>query len=154
MLPPSTRVWVYASNQPFNAEDTPTVRAKIQDFAQQWISHNRQLRSVGDLLHDRFVVLMVDESQADASGCSIDKSVYFLKSLQAAYGVDLFDRMQFSYLDGETVKTVNRDTFAQLYQEGQIKDDTLVFDPLVSTKADFDAAFVKPLGKSWHKRMV
>ena len=154
MLPPSTRVWVYASNQPFNAEDTPTVRTKIQDFAQQWVSHNRHLRSIGDLVHDRFVVLMVDESQAGASGCSIDKSVYFLKSLQSAYGVDLFDRMQFSYLDGETVKTVNRDTFAKLYQEGQINDDTLVFDPLVNSKADFDASFVKPLGQSWHKRMV
>jgi ABC-type uncharacterized transport system ATPase subunit len=154
MLPPSTRVWVYASNQPFKADDAPAVRAKIQDFAQQWVSHNRQLRSIGDLVHDRFVVLMVDESQAGASGCSIDKSVYFLKSLQAAYGVDLFDRMQFSYLDGETVKTVNRDAFAQLYQEGQINDDTLVFDPLVNNKADFDAAFVKPLGQSWHKRMV
>lgn len=154
MLPPSTRVWIYASNQPFKAEDIPLVRTKIQDFAQQWVSHNRQLRSVGDLIHDRFVVLMVDESQAGASGCSIDKSVYFLKSLQAAYGVDLFDRMQFSYLDGDEVKTVNRDFFAQLYQEGKINDETLVFDPLVSTKADFDAAFVKPLAQSWHKRML
>jgi hypothetical protein len=154
LLPPSTRVWVYSSNRPFDEKDISDVRAKIQDFAQQWISHNRQLRSLGDLVHDRFVVLMVDESQADASGCSIDKSVYFLKSLQAAYSVDLFDRMQFSYLEGEEVKTVNRDDFAQLYQQGIITDDTLVFDPLVSNKADFDAQFVKPLGQSWHKRMV
>lgn len=154
ILPPSTRIWIYQSNEPFPASEIPSVQQQVQEFAQQWISHNRQLRAHGDVLHNRFVVLMVDESQADASGCSIDKSVYFLKNLQAQYGVDLFDRMRFSYLDGEEVKTVSREEFAKLYAEGKINNDTLVFDTLVNNKGDFDQAFVKPLGKSWHKRMV
>lgn len=153
-LPPTTRIWIYQSNKPFADQDIPEIKQTVQDFAQQWISHNRQLRAHGDLLHKRFVVLMVDESQADASGCSIDKSVYFLKSLQATYDVDLFDRMRFSYLDGEDVKTVSRDEFAQLYAEGKINGDTLVFDTLVNNKGDFDNHFTKPLKESWHKRMV
>lgn len=153
-LPTTTRIWIYQSNKPFEDKDIPEIKQTVQDFAQQWISHNRQLRAHGDLLHKRFVVLMVDESQADASGCSIDKSVYFLKSLQAVYGVDLFDRMCFSYLDGEEVKTVSRDEFAQLYAGGKINNDTLVFDTLVNNKGDFDNNFIKPLKESWHKRMV
>ncbi len=153
-LPSASRVWVYQSNRPFAAEDVPSIRQQLQEFAQQWISHNRQLRAHADVLYDRFVILIVDESQADASGCSIDKSVYFLKSLQAQYGVDLFDRMRFSYLDGEEVKTVSRDEFAALYAAGAINDDTLVFDTLVNTKGDLDMHFVKPLKDSWHKHMV
>lgn len=153
-LPATTRVWVYQSNQPFRDEDLPTLRQHLQQFTRQWISHNRQLRAYGDVLYNRFVVLMVDESQADASGCSIDKSVYFLKSLQQSYGVDLFDRMCFSYRDSSGVHTVNRDEFARLYAEGVINDQTEVFDPLVATKDDFDRRFVKPLGESWHKRLV
>ncbi len=154
ILPNSTRIWIYQSDRPFKDENIPQVRAMVQRFAQEWISHNRQLRAHGDVLHNRFIVLMVDESQADASGCSIDKSVYFLKALQAEYGVDLFDRMRFSYKHGDAVETVSREEFARLYAEGKINDDTPVFDILVNNKGDFDQAFVKPLGKSWHKRMV
>ena len=153
-LPDTTRVWIYQANQPFPQEDWPEVTIKIQQFASQWVSHNRQLRSYGGLLHGQFVVLMVDESQAGASGCSIDKSVYFLKQLQAEYGLDLFDRMTFTYKDGEEVKTAGREAFSTLYQQGVIHDNTPVFDTLVNNKKDFDAALVKPLGQSWHKRMV
>ncbi len=152
-LSATSRVWVYQSSRPFEEKDIPGLKAKIDAFARSWVSHNRQLRAVGDVLHHRFIVLIVDESQADASGCSIDKSVYFLKQLQGEYEVDLFDRMVFSYLEGEEVVTVPRDIFAQRYQGGQINDETLVFDTLVNTLGDFQHSWVKPLGQSWHRRM-
>lgn len=153
-LPDTTRVWVYQANRPFRDEDIPEIRQEVRAFAQRWISHNRQLRAHADVLHNRFIVLMVDEGQADASGCSIDKSVYFLKQLQAEYGVDLFDRMAFSYKDGDEVHTVPREEFARLYREGRINDNTLVFDTLVNTKGALDENWLKPLSQSWHKRMV
>jgi len=154
-LSPSSRVWIYASDKPFADAEVPELRTKLRYFAQQWVSHNRQLMADADVLHNRFVVLMVDESQADASGCSIDKSVAFLKALQAEYGVDLFNRMIFSYQDFQgAVHSVDREAFARLYATEQINDDTLVFDPLVATKADLDTAFVKKLSQSWHKRMI
>lgn len=155
MDPQQTRVWVYQANQPFSSQDIPEIRRQLNDFARQWVSHNRRLLAAGEVLHDRFVVLMADESHVDAGGCSIDRSVTFLKGLQAAYGVDLFDRMRFSYLDKNgDVHTVDRPTFARLHAEGFIDDQTPVFDTLVANKADFDRAFVKPLAQSWHKRMV
>lgn len=154
ILPDTTRVWIYQANQPIAEKLVPEVRQKIQDFAQSWVSHNRALRSYGDLLHNRFVVLLVDESQAGASGCSIDSSVRFLKSLQTEYSVDLFDRMVFSIKQEDEVISLDRETFANWYADGKINDDTLVFDTLVSNKKDLLANWIKPLGKSWHKRMV
>jgi len=62
--------------------------------------------------------------------------------------------MVFSYFDGEEVWSVDRETFQELYRQGRIDDDTPVFDTLVESKAQFDGAFTKPLGESWHKRMV
>lgn len=153
-LPDTARVWIYQANKPFRDEDVPEIRRKAQAFAQSWVSHNRQLRAHADVLYNRFVILMVDEGQADASGCSIDKSVYFLKQLQAEYGVDLFDRMVFSYMDGEKVATVPREEFARRYREGEIGDDTLVFDTLVNTKGNLGRGWLKPLHQSWHRRMV
>ena len=150
----TTRLWVYQANKPFPADAVPEIRSNLQAFARQWVSHNRQLKADSDVLHDRFVILMVDESQADASGCSIDSSVHFLKKLQAEYGVDLFDRMYFSYQDGNDVHTVSREEFARRYAEGQINDHTMVFDTLVESKAAFDAGWLKPLSESWHARLV
>ena len=105
-------------------------------------------------MHNRFVILMVDESQAGASGCSIDSSVHFLKTLQSEYGVDLFDRMVFSFKQGEEVLSLDRETFAKWYAEGKINDDTPVFDTLVNNKKDLEENWIKPLGESWHRRMV
>ncbi|PHN08340.1 hypothetical protein [Flavilitoribacter nigricans] len=154
VLPDSTRVWIYQTNQPIAEEKVPEVRDKIQSFVRNWVSHNRALRSHGDLLHNRFVVLMVDESQAGASGCSIDSSVHFLKRLQAEYGVDLFDRMVFSFKKGDEVISLDRDAFARWYAEGKIDDETLVFDTLVNNKKDLEENWMKPLKNSWHRRMV
>ena len=154
LLPETTRVWIYQSNRPFSAEEQTQLRPALQRFADQWVSHNQQLHSFADLYHDRFLVLMVDESHAGASGCSIDSSVRFIKQIESALGVDLFDRMRFSYKDGAEVRTVPRDEFAKLYADGKINDDTLVFDTLVNNKKSFDESFVKRLGDSWHKRMV
>ena len=153
-LPATTRVWVYQADRPFPKEKMGEVRSSIQRFVQHWVSHNRRLRAFGDLYHERFVVLMVDESLADASGCSIDSSVNFLKALQQEFGVDLFDRMRFSYLLGDEVHTVSRDEFERLYRMGTIDDNTPVFDTLVADKQSFDNSFVKPLKDSWHSRLI
>ncbi|MEQ8705409.1 MAG: hypothetical protein RIC19_15885 [Phaeodactylibacter sp.] len=153
-LSDTTRLWVYQANKPFPAQAVPEIKTTLQSFVQQWVSHNRQLKAGADVLHNRFVILMVDESQADASGCSIDSSVHFLKQLQAQYGVDLFDRMYFSYQAGDEVHTVSREEFVERYANGEINDKTLVFDTLVESKAAFDKGWLKPLSESWHARLV
>jgi len=153
-FPDSARVWVYQSDRPFPEEALADVQKKVQDFAQSWISHDNRLHAFADVWHRRFIILMVDEGMAGASGCSIDSSVRFLKALQAEHGVDLFDRMRFSYRQGEQVFTVPREAFAEKYAAGEIDDHTLVFDTLITNKADLERSWEKALGQSWHKRMV
>lgn len=153
-LPAETRVWIYQSSRAFTDEESAAIKNAIADFAKGWVSHNQALKAFGDLYHNQFVVLMVDETQAGASGCSIDSSVKFIRHLQQQLGVDFFDRMTFAWKEGEAVKTAHRSEFASLYKEGAINAETLVFDNLVATKGDFEAKWVKPLGESWHARMV
>ena len=153
-LSPSSRVWIYQSSRPFSNMELPEIQTAIENFAQQWVSHNRALKAFAKVYHQRFIVLMVDESQADATGCSIDSSVHFLQQLGAQLGVDLFDRMTFAWKDGEEVKVAPKSEFSRLYQEGKLTDETLVFDNLVKDKSGFENEWLKPLGKSWHRRMV
>ncbi len=153
-FPSDSRVWIYQSNKPFPTEVVPELKAIVNRFAQNWVSHNNQLRAHGDVLHDRFILLAVDESQAGASGCSIDKSVHFLKQLENELGVDLFDRMTFAWKEGDDVKTANQTEFSNLFQNGEINSETLVFDNLVKTKGELEEKWLKPLNQSWHKRFV
>jgi hypothetical protein len=153
-LPDSTRIWIYQSNRAFSGDEITELKTLLTRFTEGWASHSQQLCAYGDVHFGRFILLMVDEDQAGASGCSIDSSVRFLQQLEKHYGVDLFDRMTFAWLDDGEVKTADRDEFTRLYAEGAIGDETPVFDNLVKIKGDFEKGWLKPLGESWHKRMV
>lgn len=151
---PQSRVWIYQADRPLSEADIAAINPQLQSFAEQWVSHNRQLKAAGFVLYDRFVVLMVDENAADASGCSIDKSVAFMKRLGAAYERDFFDRMRFTYRAGDGLHTVSRDEFEALLAAGRIDADTLVCDTLVNTKEGLEQHFLKRLADSWHARLV
>jgi hypothetical protein len=153
-LPAETRLWIYQSNRPLHEKEIQIIENQSLAFVKQWTSHNRDLRAHAEIRHHLFLILMVDETHADASGCSIDKSVHFMQSLGAAHGIDWFDRMTFAYLEGEVLKTAPRPTFAALYQEGKITDETLVFNNLINNLGELSTKWVVPLKESWHKRMV
>jgi hypothetical protein len=150
----NSRVWIYQCNRPFTAKEQVEIELQLTQFAKDWVSHSHQLVANAEILHNQFIVLSVDESMIGASGCSVDSSVRFLKQLETTYQISLFDRLNFTYLKNEKVITVDNGTFVEQYKNGEINDETLVFDTLVNTKQNLDNAFIKPLKESWHKRMV
>ena len=153
-LPDSARVWIYQSSRPFTENDITVLRSQINGFVGEWTAHSQQLTAAGDVLFEHFIVLAVDEQQAGASGCSIDKSVYFIKSLENQYQTALFERMNFAYLDDGEVRVVPSSEFSKRYTEGGLSDDSLVFDNLVQSIGDMKKGWVKPLANSWHKRFT
>lgn len=153
-MSPETRVWIYASNRPFTTQEAMQVTPHLEAFANQWASHNVQLQAWAGMLFNQFIVLAVDESRQDASGCSIDSSVRYLRSLESALGIDLFDRWNFHFIEDDAVITLPKDEFADAHRNGRILDDTLVFDHLVNTLGKLKASWIKPLGQSWHRRFV
>jgi hypothetical protein len=153
-LPETARVWIYQSTRPFSAHEIGVLQSQLKGFTAEWTAHSKQLCAVGDVLYNHFIVLAIDENQAGASGCSIDKSIYLMKNIEAQYGIQLFERMNFAWLEGETVKMAASSDFKRLYTEGGISSETLVFDNLVSTVGDLKTKWLKPLMQSWHKRFV
>ncbi len=153
-LADQSKVWIYQASRPFLEQELVTVEHYLQQFVENWVSHNRALKSFGKVYHHQFIVLMVDETQAGASGCSIDSSVHFLQQLGTHFQVNLFDRMTFAYQENGEIKTAHRDQFIELFQQGSISEQTLVFDNLVATKQDFDQQWLKPLGKNWHWKIL
>jgi hypothetical protein len=153
-LSEQSRVWIYQSTRSFSAQEITVLKSQLNAFTKEWTAHSKQLCAVGDVLYNQFIVLAVDENQAGASGCSIDKSVKFMQSIENQYDVQLFERMNFAWLEGETVKTAGSSDFKRLFTEGGISGETLVFDNLISSVGGLKTAWLKPLSQSWHKRFV
>ena len=154
-LAPESRIWIYGAERALTVQETKLVQQRAQAFVQQWNSHQQSLTAGADVLHRRFLVLAVDETQAEASGCSIDGSVRFVQELGAEIGVDFFNRMRFSYREADgSIRTVGREEFKLLYAQGKLTNDTIVFDPLVKELGELRQIFERPLEDSWHSRMV
>jgi len=148
-----SRVWIYQSNRAFTAEEQSKIEKDLNAFTAQWEAHGAQLKAKGELRYNRFVILVVDEVQASASGCSIDRSVGFIRDLEKDYGVNMFDRFNMAYKKNNEVYSCNRDEFEALLQAGEINGDTIVFNNMVQTKAELDANWEVALKDSWHARV-
>ena len=91
----------------------------------------------------------------DIGGCSIDKSVNFIKNLGRELGIDFFDRMSFAFVNSKgMIMVLPSEEFKELYASHHINDDTLVFNNLVSSVQSLEHSWVMPLKNSWQKRFV
>lgn len=150
---PDSRVWVYMANRPLTEAETTFAQRQLDAFVRQWTAHNQDLQAAAEVFENQFLLLMVDETNAGASGCSIDKSVHFLEQLGQHLNVDLFERMLFGWVDGQQVKVADRNTFAHLVQGASIAAETPVVNTLVQSKKELAEKWLLPYGKSWHRRL-
>ena len=95
---PDSRVWVYICNRNLLEEESTALQQQLDTFCRQWTAHNQALMATAEVFENQFVVLMVDETHAGASGCSIDKSVHFLEQLGESLNIDFFERMRFAWV--------------------------------------------------------
>lgn len=146
-------MWVYQSATELSNEQTQQIQQQLNTFAQGWTAHNHQLLAGAQVKYNRFLILVVDESQAGASGCSIDKSVNFMKQLEQQYGITLFDRFNLAYRNGENILSAPRNEFEELIKAGVISQDTMVFNNLVQTLEELQTKWEAPLKDSWHMQL-
>ena len=152
-LSPNSKVWVYQSNRKFTEAEAIVIIEKIKQFVSQWTAHKMEVTGDGGLLYNRFIVLMADETNVGVSGCSVDSSVHFIRSIGHEFSVNFFDRWQIAYKSGEDVLSCTREEFETLVSTGIVQDETIVFNNLVHTKTDFENKWQLPYKNSWLKNL-
>ncbi|MCB0768197.1 MAG: hypothetical protein KDB95_13390 [Flavobacteriales bacterium] len=153
-LPDHARVWVYKTARDLSQAEQNLVRDRGAVFTGTWAAHGDPLDAAVDILHNRFVVVAVDEEQALASGCSIDKSVGFIKSLEHDLNLMLTDRMILVYEGPNGITSCRLQALPELLKEGSITADTVVYDDLVPTLGDLRTRFAMPLRATWLERYL
>jgi hypothetical protein len=152
---PDSRVWVYSCNRSLTDAESAEVQNQLDSFCKQWTAHNQALMATAEVFNHQFVILMVDETQAGASGCSIDKSVHFLEGLGAALKVDFFERMRFAWVgENDEMHFANQAELSAAVKDQRITGDTLMANTMVLNKRDLAEKWLVPFQQSWHRRIA
>lgn len=125
-MPGESRVWTYLCNRPLNEEEANLVEDQIKKFTLSWKAHQKSLAAKGILVYNQYIVLAVDESIEQISGCSIDSSVHFIKAIEKHLEVDFFNRLNVLLLDNEAPRIIS------YHEMGDFKGD-FVFNPRIES---------------------
>ncbi len=152
----TSRVWIYAADRVFSDAEVDEIVKEGNAYAAEWQAHKKLLNGGFKLFFKQFVVLVVDEAQHAASGCSIDDSVHFVKGLETKFKVKLTERMLFSFFgeEDDTIYTAHLNDMRDLLEKNKLSFLSPVFDNLVDTKADFNSRWIAPLKDTWMMRFA
>lgn len=151
-LPDHSRIWIYQSNRKFSDEEVECIKPLLETFLTQWTAHGQALEAGFELKYNRFIIIGLNQENASASGCSIDASVHFIQQLEKKFQVDLLDKMNVTYYTGEFIAYKPLSEFKALAKTKAVSKNTIVFNNVVNTKAEYIENWEVPASESWHTR--
>lgn len=153
-LPDTSRIWIYQSSRSFTTNELEEVKQSLDKFIQDWTAHGSELKAGYEIKYKRFIALALDQTVAGASGCSIDASVHFIQHLEKLYNIDLLDKMNVSYKQGEYVAYKTLKDFKKMAKNKAVSKKTIVFNNLVINKHEYLNHWEVPAEESWHGRFM
>ena len=153
-LPETSRVWIYQANRSFTDSELSELKTRLIEFLGNWSTHGKDLEASFEIKYKRFIVIALNQELNSASGCSIDDSVSFIQQLEKDYNVDLLDKMNVSYKQGEFVAYKPLTDFRKMAKEKAVSKNTIVFNNLVNNIAEYKENWEVPASESWHSRFL
>jgi hypothetical protein len=149
-LPDNARIWVFGSDKPLTGAVADSLLADVDSYLDQWKAHGFPLRAARDWRDNRFLIIGIDPTVEQASGCSIDGLFRSLQQMQTAIGAQLLGGGRVFYRDADgTTHSVRRDEFESLASSGKIDPKTPVFDTSLTQLDTWKAEFERPFAESW-----
>ena len=152
-LSDSSRLWIYQCNRSFSELELQDISNQISEFLTSWTAHGADLQAGFEIKYKRFIVIALDQNKNHATGCSIDASVHFIQGLETQYNIDLLDKLNVSYKQGEFIAYKTLKDFKKMAKDRAVSSKTVVFNNLVQTKAEFLEFWEVPASESWHARL-
>jgi hypothetical protein len=154
LLPNNSRVWVFQASRKLSESEVEILKPRTEVFLSQWTAHGQNLEAGFEVRYNRFIVLGLNQDNASASGCSIDASVKFIQSLEKDIEVDLLDKMNVTFYNGQFIAHKSLSDFRKMAKAKSVSANTIVFNNLVNTKAEYLENWEVPAKESWHQRFL
>lgn len=153
-IPESAKVWIYPSSRKFYDTEIEGIHQKITSFLSEWKSTEETFKTSFQFLYNRFIVFFADDSENPLTNPDIDASVLFILQLQQEYEVELLDKMNVCFKQGEYVQYKDLKDFKKLLKNKAVTGKSIVFDNLVTTKDEFENYWEVPISESWYGRFL
>jgi len=130
---PESRMWFYGLKTPMNAAQAAELKGIMDDFVGGWKAHGAQLAAAYRLIANQFLIIAVDETQQQATGCSIDKSVHLLQEFGENHDLDFFNRMLVHVMENGTFTSYSTAELKAGIAEGKIGPNTQIMNTTAAT---------------------
>lgn len=149
-LPDSSRIWIFGSDRPVTGDAATKLLSEVDKFLEAWRAHGEPLRCGRMWAENRFLVVGVDQSTANASGCSIDGLFRVLQALEREIDARLVGGGRVYYRDHHGVpQCITRAELDALVANRTIGPDTIVFDTSIVDLGEWRERFERPARKTW-----
>lgn len=152
-LSETSRVWIFQANRSFTDSEITEIQLLLEEYLNRWTSHGTPLRASFEFRYRRFIIIAADENQ-HLGGCSIDDMIHFVQELEKKYQVDLLDKMNVSFKQGEFIVYKPLNEFKNLVKQKSVSENTIVFNNLVTNIYEYQHDWEIPLQESWHNRFL
>ena len=153
-LPDNSKIWIYQSERRLTDEEVIKISELLHAYTESWQAHGADLRASYRVMYNHFVILAVNEDTNAATGCSIDDSVRAVKSIQQHIETNLLDRLSITYKDKDgRVKIVSKKIFKEMIETGDISENTIVFNNMITKLGEYEKYWEVPMYKSWHAKV-
>lgn len=143
------RIWIYTLSKELTNEQLVDFKNRCQCFVNDWTAHDVSLDASFDLYQNRLLIFKVNEDKYNASGCSIDKQLRFVKELEQAFSIELLNRLLVAYENNHQVEVVKASQIKELLTSNIINANTLVFDNTITESAQLANKWKQPLQATW-----
>jgi hypothetical protein len=148
------KVWVYPSSRKFYPTEIEEVEQKIKTFVENWKADDENFKASYQFLYNRFIIFVADVSETIITNADIDASVSFILELQETYKIELLDKMNACFKQGEFVQYKELKDFKKLVKNKAVNGKTIIFDNLVNNKEDLENFWEISLENSWYNRFL
>ena len=152
-LSEEAKVWIYPSSRKFYPQEIDGLKEKLQGFIDGWKSEDADFKASFELKYNRFIIFSAEEGST-LTNADIDKQVAFILQLQQEYEVELLDKMNVCFKQGEFIQYKDVKEFKTLLKKKSVSAKTVVFDNLVQTKGELENYWEVPITESWYSRFL
>jgi hypothetical protein len=153
-LPDSSKIWFYFITRSLGENELNTLKVESDRFLEEWNTHGKPNNAEIVLLSPHLLSIAAHNDTQGVSGCSIDKSVAWIKRLGSTWNLDLLDRnwVIFENREGKN-ECVRINQFWAKRKALEVDDNTILWDNTIQSLGEFRAGFKKKFSESWHARM-
>jgi hypothetical protein len=153
-MPASSRIWIYQADRQFEIDEERFISEKLKSFCHTWAAHGQDLQTSFDINNNRFVILVINESAASPSGCSIDSSSHVIRGIGSQLEIDFFNRAEVPFIETNAIVTYPFLDLKRLFQDGILNEGTQTFNTLATTLGEWRQNGKPKAEDTWLKRYI